>query len=262
MPGCWEPLVHDLALGVAEGANRGDVDDPVELRLQGGAQHIVRPDHVRLVHGPVLRLGIRPRRPRPRGSPHEPSIPARMASLSERVPGTSSQPSSVSAAPFSGLRTSARTSSPRSRSWLATWPPMNPVPPVRKTFIRAETYKAGKARVRRIAEAAAARPTLGRVQRAAKVAQGKPTTEPAGRGVENRRARQRAIAIAALPASPGDDDVLAELKELLRTAGVATAGELVQIRARPDPDRYLGRGQAGPSWEIGDRAQRRQPGRL
>jgi len=64
-----------------------------------------------------------------------------------------------------------------------------------------------------------------------------------GAGVENRRARQRAIAIAALPASPGDDDALAELKELLRTAGVATAGELVQVRARPDPDRYLGRGK-------------------
>ncbi|OLE36804.1 MAG: GTPase HflX [Actinobacteria bacterium 13_1_20CM_3_68_9] len=64
-----------------------------------------------------------------------------------------------------------------------------------------------------------------------------------GAGVENPRARQRALAIGALPASPGDGDVLVELKELLRTAGVATAGELVQIRARPDPDRYLGRGK-------------------
>lgn len=36
---------------------------------------------------------------------------------------------------------------------------------------------------------------------------------------------------------------LAELKELLRTAGVATEGELVQRRAEPDPDRYLGRGK-------------------
>ena len=64
-----------------------------------------------------------------------------------------------------------------------------------------------------------------------------------GAGIENARARQRALAIGALPASPGDDDALAELKELLRTAGVATAGELVQVRARPDPDRYLGRGK-------------------
>jgi GTPase len=42
---------------------------------------------------------------------------------------------------------------------------------------------------------------------------------------------------------PGEDDPLAELKELLRTAGVATAGEMIQRRADPDPDRYLGRGK-------------------
>ena len=40
-----------------------------------------------------------------------------------------------------------------------------------------------------------------------------------------------------------DGDPLAELKELLRTAGVATEGELIQRRAEPDPDRYLGRGK-------------------
>ncbi len=70
-------------------------------------------------------------------------------------------------------------------------------------------------------------------------------------GVENRRARQRAVAIGVVP-SPGGADDLAELKELLRTAGVATAGEMVQIRAQPDPDRYLGRGKlAGLKAEIG-----------
>ena len=36
---------------------------------------------------------------------------------------------------------------------------------------------------------------------------------------------------------------MAELKELLRTAGVATAGDLVQRRDEPDPDRYLGQGK-------------------
>ncbi len=51
------------------------------------------------------------------------------------------------------------------------------------------------------------------------------------------------MAISVVPRSPGDEDPLAELKELLRTAGVATAGELVQVHARPDPDRYLGRGK-------------------
>jgi GTPase len=64
-----------------------------------------------------------------------------------------------------------------------------------------------------------------------------------GAGVENPRARQRAVAISAVASSPRDGDPLAELKELLRTAGVATAGELVQVRPSPDPDRYLGRGK-------------------
>jgi GTP-binding protein HflX len=62
-------------------------------------------------------------------------------------------------------------------------------------------------------------------------------------GVTNPRARQRALAIAAVPEKPDDRDPLAELKELLRTAGVATAGEMVQVRPKPDPDRYLGRGK-------------------
>ncbi len=64
-----------------------------------------------------------------------------------------------------------------------------------------------------------------------------------GAGVNNRRAAQRALAIGVAQSADGDTDQLAELKELLRTAGVATAGELVQVRDRPDPDRYLGRGK-------------------
>ena len=63
-----------------------------------------------------------------------------------------------------------------------------------------------------------------------------------GAGVSNPRARQRALAIGIAEGGEGDDP-LAELKELLRTAGVATAGEAVQQRAAPDPDRYLGRGK-------------------
>jgi GTP-binding protein HflX len=54
-----------------------------------------------------------------------------------------------------------------------------------------------------------------------------------------RRARQRAFCIAA---GPNEAD-LAELKELLRTAGVAVVGELTQRRPEPDPDRYLGKGK-------------------
>ena len=63
-----------------------------------------------------------------------------------------------------------------------------------------------------------------------------------GAGVANPRARQRALAIGISDARE-EGDPLAELKELLRTAGVATAGEAVQQRDAPDPDRYLGRGR-------------------
>ena len=68
---------------------------------------------------------------------------------------------------------------------------------------------------------------------------GRATESRYGEGIRNPRARQRALCIAAAP----DEPDLAELRELLRTAGVAVAGELVQRRPRPDPDRYLGRGK-------------------
>jgi GTP-binding protein HflX len=64
-----------------------------------------------------------------------------------------------------------------------------------------------------------------------------------GAGVVNPRARQRALAVGVVRDGEHRDDPLAELKELLRTAGVATAGELTQNRPQPDPDRYLGRGK-------------------
>src|SRR4051795_4325096 len=58
-------------------------------------------------------------------------------------------------------------------------------------------------------------------------------------GAQTGRARQRALMIAALP----DGDDLAELEELLRTAGVATVGQLVQHREKPHPNSYLGPGK-------------------
>jgi len=63
-----------------------------------------------------------------------------------------------------------------------------------------------------------------------------------GAGVSNPRARQRALAIGIVDGG-GEEEPLAELKELLRTAGVATAGEATQQRPQPDPDRYFGRGR-------------------
>jgi GTPase len=53
------------------------------------------------------------------------------------------------------------------------------------------------------------------------------------------RAKQRAYLVAALP--EGDD--LSELRELLRTAGVATVGQMVQHREQPHPNLYLGPGK-------------------
>jgi GTPase len=55
------------------------------------------------------------------------------------------------------------------------------------------------------------------------------------------RARQRAYMIAAV--AEGHDDQLGELRELLRTAGVADVGELVQRRDHPHPNSYLGPGK-------------------
>jgi GTP-binding protein HflX len=60
-----------------------------------------------------------------------------------------------------------------------------------------------------------------------------------GEGARNPRARQRALLIAASP----DEPDLSELRELLRTAGVASMAELVQRRQTPDPDTYFGKGK-------------------
>ena len=58
----------------------------------------------------------------------------------------------------------------------------------------------------------------------------------------SRRARQRALAIGIVDGRD-EGEPLAELKELLLTAGVATVGTATQQRPQPDPDRYFGRGR-------------------
>ncbi len=66
------------------------------------------------------------------------------------------------------------------------------------------------------------------------------TTETPRPGAERPgRAKQRAFCIAAL--EEGDD--LSELQELLRTAGVAVVGQIVQHREKPHPNTYLGPGK-------------------
>src|SRR5215210_3611325 len=131
----------------------------------------------------------------------QPSTPRRIASASERSPCTisASRPDA-----FSGRLASTTTSSPRSRSRLTTRDPMNPVPPVTKALM--------------------ARDRIPRLEAVDAVQNG-----------STRRAAQRALTIGV---GPGETD-LSELRELLRTAGVAVHGELVQRRDRPDPDRYF-----------------------
>jgi GTP-binding protein HflX len=68
-----------------------------------------------------------------------------------------------------------------------------------------------------------------------RVGEPKPGTAEAATG----RPKQRAFCIAAL--QEGDD--LGELRELLRTAGVAVVGQAVQHRDRPHPNSYLGPGK-------------------
>jgi GTPase len=75
---------------------------------------------------------------------------------------------------------------------------------------------------------------------------------PGGPGAVNgseqgARARQRALCIAALP---NEQEGLEELGELLRTAGVAVAGELIQRRERPHPNTYLGPGKVAEAKEA------------
>src|SRR5919112_4041332 len=135
----------------------------------------------------------------------QPSTPRRIASASPRSPWTTS---ASRPAAFSGLRASTTTSSPRSRRRFTKRDPMNPVPPVTKALTAGHRI-----------------PRLGQVE--------------ATQNGALRRARQRALTIGV---APGETD-LSELRELLRTAGVAVTGEMVQRRDRPDPDRYFGRGK-------------------
>ncbi len=54
---------------------------------------------------------------------------------------------------------------------------------------------------------------------------------------------ERGFLVTVLPAGADAADELAELRELLRTAGVEPVGELVQRRAAPDPRTYVGKGK-------------------
>ena len=78
-------------------------------------------------------------------------------------------------------------------------------------------------------------------------------SDEAGQG----RAKQRAFCIAALE----DGDDLSELRELLRTAGVAVVGQIVQHREKPHPNTYLGPGKLARG-QGGREGRRRERHRL
>src|SRR5918993_922454 len=155
----------------------------------------------------------------------QPSTPRRIAPASPRSPSTISASSPVA---FLGRRASTTTSSPRSLRRCTTRDPMNPVPPVTKALTaehRIPVTAPGGRRWHQDAGRDARGAILETVQRS--------------ENGDTRRARQRALTIGVAP----NDLDLTELRELLRTAGVAVTGELVQRRDRPDPDRYFGRGK-------------------
>src|SRR5712691_6493821 len=73
----------------------------------------------------------------------QPDTAARMAAWSERSPFTSWHSMARRCSALAGARTRATTPSPRWRSFLARWPPMNPVAPVMKARIALEqTHRA------------------------------------------------------------------------------------------------------------------------
>ena len=75
-----------------------------------------------------------------------------------------------------------------------------------------------------------------------------PTQRHANGHGARRAARTPARALRRGAPTQGDD--LAELGELLRTAGVAVVGELVQRREQPHPNTYLGPGKVAEAKEL------------
>lgn len=76
------------------------------------------------------------------------------------------------------------------------------------------------------------------------------------RSLADHGAPERALIIAAIPSGEEDErDRLAELTELLRTAGVEVADVVVQHRDRPDPRTYLGKGRLEDVIEVKKRVK-------
>ncbi len=206
-------LVDDLAARVAERrrSSRRRRPSGSSPRARRPARSRSRPRSRRT--SPCARTsGCRPRRPRRRGSPRRQPVhrfPNRVA----RRPGSPGRAGAKRsrAAPFCGLRTSATTSSPRSRSLRTTCPPIKPGSTGDEDLhAGSEAYPYTRRRM------AQRRPSIGR------------SPEPT-RSAARARARGRACVTArATIRSPSSRSSCAR-------PGVATAGELVQVSGRSRP---------------------------
>ena len=187
----------------------------------------------------------------------QPSIPARIASASERLPGTSSQPSSVRAAPFSGLRTSARRRR-RARAACGHVAADEPGPSGDEDPHRAKPIRVAGS-VRRIWAGGCAAYTWMSAANPPRPDRGNPL-RGRGAGVENRRAAARAR-------DRGPARFPGRRRRARRAEGAPAHRRRRDGRRAgpgpraPGPRSLPGTGQAGRA-EVGDRAQRRQPGRL
>src|SRR3954454_6254618 len=211
-------LVDDLAVRVAEDVDRRDVDDPPDARLPRGVEHTLGPTYVRVVH----RLALALRDPDLVDGRAMDGGVAVLARVADDVARRQIALDERRAERFERLPLVARADE-RDHLVAALAQLANDVP----------ADESGAAGDEDLHEPD---PTLEGVEQGRN---GRTGENRYGEGIRNPRARQRAFLIAVLP----DEPDLAELRELLRTAGVAVAGEMTQRRPSPDPDRYFGKGK-------------------
>ena len=198
-------LVDDLAVGVAEGADGRDVDDlrrpwPRARRRSTVsvpttfASYIARCSDLGMPTSYTAAPWMTASQPSMRG--------ADRVGVGERARDRARSRASSRAAPFSGVRTSARTSSPRSRSLRTTWPPMNPVPPVTKTFIAPSLYPPRYRVCRRSLAERAYTGTSGRNRRPGDRERERRQRDPEPAGPSARAVRGRPVRLARRRRSP------------------------------------------------------------
>ena len=141
-------LVDDLAAGVAEDADGGDVDDLGDLLLERRAQDPFGAADVGVAHRRPLG-GRDPDLVDGGGVDHRVAAAhpvADRAFVAEVAADDLAAERRGARRLWRGCGRGSTTSSPRSRSWRTIAPPMNPVPPVTKTFTAANPNRLVPAR--------------------------------------------------------------------------------------------------------------------